>query len=144
RNDSADAVRITPPTSSDTWTMIGVIEFGSTCRRRMRRWGTPVALALSTNGRPVTDAAWPRTILVYHGHHVTEIAMTVFVIEGSITAANASASSSAGNARKTSVTREITSSIQPPKYPAAIPSGTPMSTEIASTSTAITGEMRAP
>ena len=42
------------------------------------------------------------------------------------------------------MTREITSSTQPPKYPAAIPSGTPMSTEIVSTSTAITGEMRAP
>ena len=63
---------------------------------------------------------------MYHGHQVTEIAMTVFVIEGCMTAANASASSSAGNARKTSVTRKITSSTQPPKYPAAIPSGTPI------------------
>ena len=81
---------------------------------------------------------------MYHGHHVTEIAMTVLWIEGFITAANASASRSAGNARKMSVTREITSSIQPPKYPATIPSGTPIRTEIVSTSTAITGEMRAP
>src|SRR4029453_3721368 len=61
--------------------MIGVIEFGSTCRRRIRRGGVPVALALSTNGRPVTDAAWPRTIRVYQGHQGTELAMTVFLME---------------------------------------------------------------
>src|SRR5579859_1097673 len=75
RNDRADAVRITPPKSSDTWTISGVIELGRMCRSRIRCAGIPSARQLSTYGRPATEAAWPRISLVYHGHQVTEIAM---------------------------------------------------------------------
>src|SRR5581483_4369192 len=120
RNESADAVRMTADTSSETCTISGVIEFGRTCRRRIRRCGTPSARAASTYWRPATEAACPRTSRVYHGHHVSAIARVVFPIEGDSTAANASASSRAGNARNTSVIRMSTSSIRPPKYPAAI------------------------
>src|SRR5439155_6917858 len=115
RNDNAAAVRMIPPTSSDACTITGVIEFGSTCRSNVRTGGTPSARAPSMNGLPATDAACPRARRAYHGHHVTAIAIVALPTLGVSTAASASESSSAGNARKTSVTRMITESIQPPK-----------------------------
>ena len=75
----------------------------------------PSARQLRCTGGPATDAAWPRISRVYQGHQVTAIAIVTVVRLGGSTAARASASSSAGKARKTSVTRMITSSSQPPK-----------------------------
>ena len=63
---------------------------------------------------------------------------------GGSTAAKASASSSDGNARKTSVTRMMTSSPAPPKYPASTPSGMPTAHANSSTSSATSGDTRAP
>src|SRR6266516_8206629 len=47
RNDRAETVRITPPTSSDTWTIRGVIEFGRTWRKMIRHREMPRARQLS-------------------------------------------------------------------------------------------------
>src|SRR5258708_28728262 len=94
---------MTPPKSSDTWTISGVTELGSTCRSRIRGAEMPSARQLSTYGRPATEAAWPRISLVYQGHQVTEIAMTRLVRLGGSTAAKARASSSGGDAQNKSV-----------------------------------------
>lgn len=91
-----------------------------------------------------TDAATDAVSRAYQGHQVIAIATITVVTLGWSTTASASDSSSAGKARKTSVTRMITSRAQPPAYPATTPSATPATPLTASTATAMNSEVRAP
>src|SRR5690606_17832924 len=144
RYESAAAVRMTPPASSETWTRTGVSEFGSTCRRMIMGAGTPRQRAASTYGRVAMEAAIDADSRAYHGHQVTAMATITVVTLGRSTTARATDSSSAGKARNTSVTRMITSLTQPPAYPATTPSRTPAVAETASTVTAMNSDVRPP
>src|SRR4051812_46937977 len=135
---------MTPPPSRESWTSTGVSELGRTCRKTITGAGTPRQRAASTNPRVETEAATDAVSLAYHGHQVTAIATITVVTLGWSTTASASDSSSAGNARNTSVTRMITSRAQPPAYPATTPRTTPVTPEITSTATAISSDVRAP
>ncbi len=137
-------VRTAEPKSSVPCTNTGVRTLGRMWRQMMVRFFTPMPRAASMNERSRSEIVWARTRRVYQGHQVKAIANIALMKFGPRAAAMAIASSSGGNARKTSVTRMMTSSIQPPRNPATAPSGVPMITATRTTSRPIDSEVRVP
>ena len=114
----------------------------------------PRLRAASTNSRSRSDSVWPRMIRPMYGQLKNPMITMMRTMRSvspcrpnawsGMTPTSASANSSIGKARKTSIVRLIRVSTQPPKYPATTPATVPITTASSVAKNAMSSEIRAP
>src|SRR5690349_2314577 len=125
-----EALTIARPMRPDVYTKMGLAMFGRSWYWMIWRGDAPATLAASTYSCTTTWRVADSATRETGGINTIVMATMVLVIPGPSAAAIPIASSSAGNAYDTSITRISTLSTRPPKYAATAPITVPIAVPI--------------
>ena len=117
---------IAMPIASVASTRIGVIAFGSTWWRTMRKSLAPQQRLAITNSWSLSTSTVPRTTRAKRGEYTTPTVSTIVSAVVPKATTTRIANRIDGNAIRPSWMRIASASIHPPRYPEISPSGTPI------------------